>query len=140
MSVYGGFATRRIESTYNMAVYNLVSLLQYRVQRLYDEAEGKVKPKDATKEEHFKRLLARQYTLIYKMDVDKHLLPKFSYAMKELARSLGIFEQTASDLRSNDHPLAPRLKEHPSPSQADAQSRHALPHSHRSDRKSSRSK
>ena len=40
MSVYGGFATRRVESTYNMAVYNLISLLQYRVQRLYEEEEG----------------------------------------------------------------------------------------------------
>ena len=91
MSVYGGFATRRIENTYNMAVYNLISLLQYRVQRLYEEAEGKEESKD-TKEQHFKRLLARQYTLIYKMDVSKHLLPKFSYAMKELAKSMGIFE------------------------------------------------
>ena len=139
MSVYGGFATRRIESTYNMAVYNLVSLLQYRVQRLYDEAEGKETRKEVN-DLHFKRLLARQYTLIYKMDVSKHLLPKFSYAMKELARSLGIFEQTASDLRSTDHPLAPRLKDHPSPSHADAQSRRTRPHSHRSGRKSSRSK
>ena len=41
MSVYGGFATRRIESTYNMAVYNLISLLQYRVQRVYEDGEGK---------------------------------------------------------------------------------------------------
>ena len=91
MSVYGGFATRRIESTYNMAVYNLISLLQYRVQRLYQEEEGKEQRKEAD-DQHFKRLLARQYTLVYKLDVDKHLLPKFSYAMKELAKSLGIFE------------------------------------------------
>ena len=137
MSVYGGFTTRRIESTYNMAVYNLISLLQYRVQRLYGEEQQQTKESN---EQHFKKLLARQYTLIYKMDVSKHLLPKFSYAMKELARSLGIFEQTASDLRSTDHPLAPRLKDHPSPSHADAQSRRTRPHSHRSGRKSSRSR
>lgn len=136
MSVYGGFATRRIESTYNMAVYNLISLLQYRVQRLYQEEEGKEQRKEAD-DQHFKRLLARQYTLVYKLDVDKHLLPKFSYAMKELAKSLGIFEQTASDLRFKEHPLAPKPKEHPSPRHVEDRSR---PHSQRSGQGSARSK
>jgi len=36
MSVYGGLATRQIESKYNMVLYNLIFLLQYRIQRLYD--------------------------------------------------------------------------------------------------------
>ena len=89
--MYGGFATRRIENIYNTAVYNLISLLQYRVQRLDGEGEGEEQRNEAH-DQHFKKLLARQYTLIYKMDVDKHLLPKFSYAMKELAKSLDIFE------------------------------------------------
>ena len=68
---------------------------------------------------HFKKLLARQYTYIYKMDEAKRLLPKFSYSMKELAKCLGIFELTASELRTVEHPLAPKLKDHLSPNQGD---------------------
>lgn len=41
------------------------------------------------------------------MDRHKHLLPRFSYAMKDLAEKLGVFEQTCSQLREARHELAP---------------------------------
>ena len=52
MSVYGGFATRKVENSYNMAVFNLISLLQYRVEQLAQKT-------DERHDVHFKKLLAR---------------------------------------------------------------------------------
>ena len=133
MSVYGGFTTRKVENTYNMAVFNLISLLQYRVHQLVQKTED-------DHEKQFKKLLARQYTYLYKMDTEKRLLPKFSYAMKELAKCLGIFEQTASELRTVEHPLAPKARDHLSPSQSCAKSRRERSYSRNSAQKSDRSR
>jgi hypothetical protein len=49
-------------------------------------------------EQKFKKLLVKQYVRLYRFDKSKHLLPRFSFAMADLAKLLGVYKQTADML------------------------------------------
>jgi len=80
MSINGGFATAVLEKTYNTLVYNLIYLLQYRIKRLYNA--------DVVSERNFQRVLGKTYNKCKRMEADRHLNPKFSEAMQDLAGML----------------------------------------------------
>ncbi len=93
MSVYGGFARRTTEGSYNRALYNVLCLLQHKV--LASLSGGTIK--DEAVEKFDDGLLERYFTKFYQrlfsLEDDKHLPSKYSCALKELAMHYGIFEK-----------------------------------------------
>eukprot|EP00826_Nyctotherus_ovalis_P037342 TRINITY_DN3399_c0_g1_i16.p1 TRINITY_DN3399_c0_g1~~TRINITY_DN3399_c0_g1_i16.p1 ORF type:complete len:113 (-),score=29.00 TRINITY_DN3399_c0_g1_i16:53-391(-) len=84
MSVYSGFVTRSLETTYNKALYNLLFLLQTKIYRNATEH-----PLD---EVLFTKYLKRLYQTLFELEKSKHMAPKYSYALKDLATQYGFFE------------------------------------------------
>ena len=80
MSINGGFAIAVFERTYNTLVYNLIYLLQYRIKRLYNA--------DVVSEKNFQKVLGKTFNKVKRMEADRHLSPKFSEAMQDLAGML----------------------------------------------------
>ena len=91
MSVYNGFATRHQELTYQKALYNTIFLLQLRVYKLFKgERFDDIK---------FGKVLTKLYARLFSCEEHKHLPPKYSYAMKDLAVFLGFFELSEEELK-----------------------------------------
>ena len=86
MSVYSGFGTRKMETEYNKSVFNLLYYLQLKVSR-----NNKNVPFDEMK---FQKIFMKLYNKIFIMEENKYLPPKYSYALKDLASDLGVFERT----------------------------------------------
>ena len=92
MSVYNGFSTRANEMQYNKALYNTIFLLQLRIYKLF-----KGEKFDDIK---FGKVLTKLYARIYSMEDHKYMPPKYSFALKDLAVFLGIFEVSEEDLKA----------------------------------------
>lgn len=86
MSVYSGFSTRKLETEYNKAVFNILYYLQLKISR-----NNKNVPFDEMK---FQKIFMKLYNKIFIMEENKYLPPKFSYSLKDLASDLGVFERT----------------------------------------------
>jgi len=100
MSVYSGFGTRQQESTYSKALYNTLFLLQLRIYKLFKGGKWditllnvwcEIEKFDDIK---FGKVLTKLYARLFTMEQVKYLPPKYSFAMKDLAEYLGIFEIT----------------------------------------------
>lgn len=105
MSVYSGFGTRQQESTYTKALYNTLFLLQLRIFKLF---KGGKKLISRTRKRiyiekfddiKFGKVLTKLYARLYTMEQVKYLPPKYSFAMKDLAEYLGIFEITEDQIK-----------------------------------------
>ena len=103
MSVYSGFGTRQQESTYSKAIYNTLFLLQLRIYKLfkggkYSQLEHAfiIEKFDDIK---FGKVLTKLYARMFTMEQVKYLPPKYSFAMKDLAEYLGIFEITEDQIK-----------------------------------------
>ena len=44
-------------------------------------------------------MLVQQYVKMFTLDKNKHLLPRFSYAMRDLAKYFGVYKMTGDMLR-----------------------------------------
>jgi len=96
MSVYGGFATRGQETTYNKALYNMVCLLQHRISKIHSQGIVSSYFIDSYDENKFNEYFKRFYLKLYELDEVKHLSPRFSYAVKDLATLLGIYRELSN--------------------------------------------
>ena len=76
---------------YSKALYNTVFLLQLRIYKLF-----KGEKFDDIK---FGKVLTKLYARMFSCEEHKHLPPKFSFALKDLAVFLGIFEVSEDDLK-----------------------------------------
>ena len=92
MSVYNGFSTRQQELVYSKALYNTVFLLQLRIYKLF-----KGEKFDDIK---FGKVLTKLYARLYSFEEHKYMPPKYSFALKDLAVFLGIFEVSEEDLKA----------------------------------------
>lgn len=95
MSIYGGFGQRIQETNYNKAVYNLLYLMQLKISRNsknrnYSHISTSLVPFDDHK---FQSIFIKLYNRLFTQEEFKYLPPKFSYALKDLACDLGIFER-----------------------------------------------
>ena len=102
MSIYNGFGTRQQEGSYNKALYNTIFLLQLRIYKLFKG--GKKIIWDLLSLEKFDdikfgKVLTKLYARLFTMEKVKYLPPKYSYAMKDLAEFLGIFEITEDQIK-----------------------------------------
>ena len=85
MSVYSGFSTRTQETLYNRTLYQLLYLLQYRLQKFYKQGKPPcLIPPEQCKEEKFQSFLQLTYEKLFSMDHFKYLPPRFSGAAKDL--------------------------------------------------------
>lgn len=100
MTQFCGFETPQMEERYNLVLYNTLYLLQERIQKLYIG--------ESVSEPRFQKVFAKQYTRMFMMESYKQAVPRFSFALKELAVFLGVFEKSASELKEEDHILAPK--------------------------------
>lgn len=91
MSVYNGFSTRQQELVYSKALYNTVFLLQLRIYKLF-----KGEKFDDIK---FGKVLTKLYARLFSCEEHKYMPPKYSFALKDLAVFLGIFEVSEEDLK-----------------------------------------
>lgn len=80
MSVYGGFATRLLESRYNGLVEGLIALLSHRVL-----AGIKGEPVD---EEKWSRDFIKIYRRMYHLEITKYLPPKLTSQCQRLSEYL----------------------------------------------------
>eukprot|EP00826_Nyctotherus_ovalis_P050095 TRINITY_DN6104_c0_g2_i3.p1 TRINITY_DN6104_c0_g2~~TRINITY_DN6104_c0_g2_i3.p1 ORF type:complete len:304 (+),score=53.80 TRINITY_DN6104_c0_g2_i3:131-913(+) len=92
MSVYGGFVTRIKETTYNRAIYNMLCLLQMKVCKSYKQGTSP-KPLEHFDDLKFAKYFTKFYQRIAEYDKSKHLPPRFSFALKDLARHFGVCQQ-----------------------------------------------
>jgi len=72
MSVYNGFSTRLQETGYTKTLYNLLFLLQMKIT--------KTTRNEVFDEEQFRKYFRKLYLKLYKMEENKFLPPKFSFA------------------------------------------------------------
>lgn len=91
MSVYNGFGTRQQEVAYSKALYNTVFLLQLRIYKLF---KG-----DKFDDIKFGKVLTKLYARLYSLEDHKYQPPKFSFALKDLAVFLGIFEVSEEEIK-----------------------------------------
>ena len=91
MSVYNGFSSRSQELVYNKALYNTVFLLQLRISKLF---KG-----DKFDDIKFGKVLTKLYARMYSLEQHKIVPPKYSFALKDLADFLGIFEVSEEELK-----------------------------------------
>lgn len=96
MSIYNGFGTRQQESSYNKALYNTIFLLQLRISKLFKGGKSPSRLYGLEKFDDIKfgKVLTKLYARLFTMEQTKYLPPKYSYALKDLADFLGIFEIT----------------------------------------------
>lgn len=92
MSVYGGFATRLLESKYNRLVEGLVCLLSYRVL-----AGMKGERIDETL---WARDFIKIYRRMYHLEISKYLPPKLTFQCQHLSEYL----------LSSFHPVSPQAR------------------------------
>lgn len=92
MSVYGGFATRLLESKYNGLIEGLVCLLSYRVL-----AGMKGEP---VNEEKWSRDFIKIYRRMYHLEITKYLPPKLTSQCQQLSEYL----------ISSLHPVSPQAR------------------------------
>lgn len=93
MSVYSGFATRSQETAYNKTLYNMICLLQYKITKQYNQGINPYLNIEFFDEDKFSEYFKRFYQKLFELDEVKHLSPRFSYAVKELASHLGVFRE-----------------------------------------------
>jgi len=94
MSVYSGFATRQLESTYNRVLFKTIYILQaslakllkqgFPLHPLYPFLIGHLL------DSKYETLIARGYAKLLNMDGDKHLSPHYSMAFKDLVDHFGL--------------------------------------------------
>ena len=77
MSVYNGFGSRKEESQYNKTLFNLIYLLQVRVMKVFTG--------DGADDVKFGTMISKLYKNMVWLEKHKHLPPKFSYSVKDLA-------------------------------------------------------
>ena len=77
---------------YSKALYNTLFLLQLRIYKLF-----KGEKFDDIK---FGKVLTKLYARLFSMEDHKYMPPKYSFAMKDLAVFLGIFEVSEEDLKA----------------------------------------
>jgi len=106
MSIYNGFGTRQQEGSYNKALYNTIFLLQLRIYKLFKGGKWKLFNTNAAAaviekfdDIKFGKVLTKLYARLFTMEKVKYLPPKYSYAMKDLAEFLGIFEITEDQIK-----------------------------------------
>ena len=92
MSVYSGFTTRSLESSYNRCLYGLIFLLQMRVHRSINNSIYIIKLVTLD-EPQFSSYFAKLYSKIVSYENQKYIPPKFSYAIKDLAEDYGLIEK-----------------------------------------------
>ncbi len=85
-----GFSSRQAETVYLKALYNAVFLLQLRKFKLF-----KGEKFDDLK---FGKVLTKLYARMFSLEAQKFAAPKFSFALKDIAEFLGIFEVTEEEL------------------------------------------
>lgn len=97
MSIYSGFGTRQQETNYNKAVYNLLYLMQLKISRNSKSCKKwdqslyfYIVPFD---DHRFQQIFMKLYNRLFTQEEFKYLPPKFSYALKDLATDLGVFER-----------------------------------------------
>ncbi len=93
MSVYSGFATRALEGNYNKTLYNMLFVLQTRITRGLKNGIVRKYRVVALDELQFRRHFSKLYTRLLMHEESKHMPPKYSYAMKDLADFYGIYEK-----------------------------------------------
>jgi len=76
---------------YSKALYNTLFLLQLRIYKLF-----KGEKFDDIK---FGKVLTKLYARLFSYEEQKYLPPKYSFACKDLAVFLGIFEVSEEDLK-----------------------------------------
>jgi len=84
MSVYSGFATRQLETTYNNTLCQLLKTFQKFVLATLSSQPVDLDSWTSSFTKHFKYL--------YKLEDRKHLLPKYTYYCNDLAKLLEIKE------------------------------------------------
>ena len=84
MSVYSGFATRQLETTYNSTLCHLLKTLQKFVLATLSS-----QPVDL---DSWTSSFAKHYKYLCKLEDRKHLLPKYTYYCNDLAKFLEIKE------------------------------------------------
>jgi hypothetical protein len=84
MSVYSGFATRQLETSYNTTLCQLLKTLQKFVLATLSSQPVDLDSWTSSFTKHFKYL--------YKLEDRKHLLPKYTYYCNDLAKFLEIKE------------------------------------------------
>ena len=83
MSVYSGFCTRQLESTYNKTLYNLLFLLQYTTVHTLTQPEQ-------LDQNQVKLHFIKNYRKLISLETNKYLPPKFSFALRDIAQHYGI--------------------------------------------------
>ncbi|CAI2361322.1 unnamed protein product [Moneuplotes crassus] len=88
MSVYNGFVSRAIETSYMKALYNMTFLLQLQLTKFLQ--------KDTPiREENFKQHFEKLYQKIVALDNKKYQPPKYSYSLKNLAKHFKVYQPDA---------------------------------------------
>ena len=77
MSIYGGFSTRVLESTYNTHICNILNLLQNLLLSFLQR-------KKAIEIQSFSENFCDSYSKIVKLEQQKHLVPKYSEFIRGL--------------------------------------------------------
>jgi len=101
MSIYNGFSTRQLEAQYNKAIYSALYLLQMRIAKLFRGGTPNPLPHLVEKFDDIKfgKIITKLYARMFSMETVKYLPPKFSYALRDLAEILGVFEVKEEELR-----------------------------------------
>ena len=91
MSIYNGFSTRKLETSYNKSLFNMMFLLQRAVFKVLSGEDI---------EQTFPAHFMKQFKRMYVMEDQKYLPPKYSYALKDLAKYYDCYSQLAGPLSS----------------------------------------
>lgn len=93
MSVYGGFATRSQETTYNKFVFKTIQVFAEEVMRRMNAAmnPGNLAGLD---DAAFEKKCVKLYKALRLMEKHKHLEPRFSDAFAEIAKYISQFRKS----------------------------------------------
>ncbi|KAM3131866.1 hypothetical protein pb186bvf_015987 [Paramecium bursaria] len=86
MSVYGGFCTRKQESEYNQCIYKIIYTLS---KRCCKDMDG-----EQVDESKFAACITKLFCALIKLEESKYQPPKFSDALTDIAKKLGLKDQT----------------------------------------------
>lgn len=86
----------------------MISTLSNRIKELYESPLFQSNSTSFKHEAKWIKLLTQMYTKLYHWDLAKQTMPLFSYAMKDLAILLDIFEKTDQDLLHQDQRAQPK--------------------------------
>lgn len=81
MSIYSGFATRQLETSYNKAVFATLYIIQKALSRFIIEPNQSLNKKEL-------KTLNIAFTKMSNLELRKQLQPKFSQALKNLEKLL----------------------------------------------------